>query len=193
LVKQALVRYHNSGQYARDIVEVVNRARDYLANRIKENSQARSKQKLAIVVDVDDTAISTYKAMFKDDFAATKELLNARLNRTDLPAIRAILNLCNFAKKHDVAIFFLTGRKESLRANTVKELKYAGFNNWKKLFMRTNTYFRLPAAAFKIAIRKKIENNGYDIVINIGDQYSDLAGGYADQAFKLPNPYYFVP
>ena len=40
---------------------------------------------------------------------------------------------------------------------------------------------------------KAIEAQGYDIVANVGDQYSDLAGGHADRAFKLPNPFYFLP
>src|SRR5204862_321926 len=31
------------------------------------------------------------------------------------------------------------------------------------------------------------------IVANIGDQYSDLAGGNADVAYKLANPFYFLP
>ena len=40
--------------------------------------------------------------------------------------------------------------------------------------------------------KKEIENNGYDIVLNMGDQYSDLKGGYAERVFKLPNPFYYV-
>ena len=34
---------------------------------------------------------------------------------------------------------------------------------------------------------------GYDIVANFGDQFSDLIGGYADRAVKLPNPTYYLP
>jgi len=34
---------------------------------------------------------------------------------------------------------------------------------------------------------------GYDILLTIGDQYSDLKGGYADKGFKLPNPMYYLP
>ena len=34
---------------------------------------------------------------------------------------------------------------------------------------------------------------GYDIVANFGDQFSDLIGGYADHAVKLPNPTYYLP
>jgi hypothetical protein len=41
--------------------------------------------------------------------------------------------------------------------------------------------------------RAKIEDQGYRVIANVGDQYSDLAGGHAGVAFKLPNPFYFIP
>ena len=34
---------------------------------------------------------------------------------------------------------------------------------------------------------------GYRIVVNMGDQPSDLAGGYAEKAVLLPNPFYRIP
>ena len=34
---------------------------------------------------------------------------------------------------------------------------------------------------------------GYTILLTIGDQESDLAGGFAERGFKLPNPVYFLP
>jgi hypothetical protein len=30
------------------------------------------------------------------------------------------------------------------------------------------------------------------IIANLGDQFSDLAGGYAERTFKLPNPFYSI-
>ncbi len=46
---------------------------------------------------------------------------------------------------------------------------------------------------YKTAMRKKITEQGYDIVLSMGDQYSDLVGGYDDAMFKVPNPYYYIP
>jgi hypothetical protein len=40
---------------------------------------------------------------------------------------------------------------------------------------------------------RAIEAQGYRIVASVGDQYSDLAGGHEAVAFKLPNPFYFLP
>ncbi len=46
---------------------------------------------------------------------------------------------------------------------------------------------------YKAGTRAYIESQGYDIVADFGDQYSDLTGGYADRTFKLPNPSYYLP
>jgi hypothetical protein len=42
-------------------------------------------------------------------------------------------------------------------------------------------------------MRQKIQEMRYKIIVNIGDRFSDLAGGHAERVFKLPNPYYFIP
>jgi hypothetical protein len=46
---------------------------------------------------------------------------------------------------------------------------------------------------FKAPERRKISEQGYTIVLSLGDQDSDLEGGYAERTFKLPNPVYFLP
>jgi len=50
-----------------------------------------------------------------------------------------------------------------------------------------------PTIQYKSGTRAYIESQGYDIVGNFGDQYSDLKGGYADRTFKIPNPNYYLP
>ena len=50
----------------------------------------------------------------------------------------------------------------------------------------------VSAASFKAAERKKITERGYTIILNMGDQQSDLAGGFAEKTFKLPNPGYLL-
>ncbi|HEY1317401.1 MAG TPA: HAD family acid phosphatase [Gaiella sp.] len=50
-----------------------------------------------------------------------------------------------------------------------------------------------PTIQYKSGVRAHIEDLGYEIVGNFGDQFSDLEGGFADKTFKLPNPNYFLP
>ena len=50
-----------------------------------------------------------------------------------------------------------------------------------------------PTIQYKSGVRAHIEDLGYEIVANFGDQFSDLTGGFADKTFKMPNPNYFLP
>jgi predicted secreted acid phosphatase len=46
---------------------------------------------------------------------------------------------------------------------------------------------------YKSGTRAYIESQGYDIVANFGDQFSDLLSGFGDKTFKMPNPNYYLP
>lgn len=189
LVKQNLVRYHDSGEYDHDINKSITKAETYLANKIVKNN----KQKLAIVLDLDETSLSNYQLMQQDDFSSTHAAIIKRLKAPNHPAIPETLALYKFAEQHGVAVFFITGRGNDLRKFTDAELKRAGYTHWNQLFMHSTTDPDHSVIAYKSSVRKKITAMGYDIVLNVGDQYSDLAGGYADDQIKLPNPYYYVP
>jgi acid phosphatase len=49
------------------------------------------------------------------------------------------------------------------------------------------------AADFKAPQRGDIEEQGYTIIANVGDQPSDLEGGFAERIYLLPNPFYRIP
>ena len=46
---------------------------------------------------------------------------------------------------------------------------------------------------YKSGTRAYIESQGYTIVADFGDQFSDLEGGFAQKTFKMPNPNYYLP
>ncbi len=50
-----------------------------------------------------------------------------------------------------------------------------------------------PTIQYKSGVRAHIEDLGYEIVANFGDQFSDLIGGFAAKTFKMPNPNYYLP
>jgi predicted secreted acid phosphatase len=50
-----------------------------------------------------------------------------------------------------------------------------------------------PTIQYKSGTRAYIESQGYRIVADFGDQFSDLLGGHADKTFKMPNPNYYLP
>lgn len=87
------------------------------------------------------------------------------------------------------------------RADTLANLLEVGFPTPAGLYLRPTTppfpeYMPSPDCApaeFKSSVRAYIHSQGYHILVSIGDQESDLRGGHADMAFKLPNPMYHTP
>ncbi len=166
---------------------------DYVEYKVEKNRATTHPKKLAAIFDIDETSLSNYSAMVKMDFGGTpKDIANQEQLASD-PAILDTLKLYNLTKEKGVSLFFVTGRREYQRQTTIKNLQLAGYQGWKQLFMKPNNYHQNSIISYKSGAREKIKAQGYGIILNIGDQESDLKGGYADKTFKLPNPYYFIP
>jgi predicted secreted acid phosphatase len=90
-------------------------------------------------------------------------------------------------------VFFLTGRGEAERAATEQNLRGQGFEGWQELILRKAGQRSSTALEFKSAERARIVAQGYRIVLNVGDQWSDLRGTpEAEYSVKYPDPYYFI-
>lgn len=190
LAKLAVTRYMEDGQYQKDVNRAALDGEQYLQQRIQNNPDHR---RLAIVLDIDETAISNYKMIKKNDFGEPMSYVNYSMGVVHNDPIKPVLNLCQYAHQHGVSIFFITGRKEHLRKVTSKTLKESGYPQWQGLYLEPENAHYKSAILYKSAIRKALEQKGYDVVLSVGDQQSDLAGGYADKLVKIPNPIYLVP
>ncbi len=188
-LKHQIVSYHESGQYNSDVNKVAAKAMKYLQQRVKQNEKLKHPKKLAIVLDIDETSLSNFSAMKSVDFSS----VSLKGHQAHDPAIIPTLKIYKFAKKHKVAIFFITGRYEKERDMTSKSLQDAGYTDWTHLYLKPDNYHHKSAVHFKASTRKAIKKLGYDIVLNVGDQKSDLAGGYAEKVYQYPDNMYYVP
>jgi acid phosphatase len=191
LAKQQAIHYYDSGEYDKDVKNVVNDAMRYV--KIRLTRPFPKDKKPAIILDIDETSLSNYVDMKRLDFGGTLEQIRADEDKGEDPVIKPTLKLYRFAKDNHITVFFLTGRFEEERGVTENNLRKVGYNDWEKLILRDGEFRTKSAAAYKTAIRKQLSEQGYDIILNMGDQKSDLAGGYADKTFKLPNPFYLIP
>jgi HAD superfamily, subfamily IIIB (Acid phosphatase) len=148
-------------------------------------------KKLALVLDVDETSLSNYTAINADNFTFGPQSQAEATNEIG-KAIAPTLELFNLAKQNGVAVFFITGRRENTRTHTESNLTREGYSGWQQLILKPQASTD-TTVQYKSGARAGIEQQGYRIVANVGDQYSDLAGGHEDVGFKLTNPFYFLP
>ncbi len=193
ILKNQIIDYHQSGAYEAAMSRVGDKAERYLQKRVNENNKSVHPKKLALVFDIDETSLSSYAALKRLNFGGTNAEIDAVYRRTDAPAIEPTLKLYRYAVQHGVSVFFITGRRERDRSGTEKNLKAAGYTKWAHVYLKPNDYRLRSAIPFKSSRRKLIVDRGYDVVVNMGDQYSDLKGGYSDATFKYPNYIYFIP
>jgi predicted secreted acid phosphatase len=190
--------YHDSGAYQRGLQMVANQCASWI------KAQSASAKRPALVLDIDETALSNWEIIKRDDFgrpiAGPADLASAgpwgwaawdQLGRD--PAIEPTLEVFRTARAANVAVFFITGRPENQRAATERNLRAVGYGDYTRLFMVPNGAHFASAVDFKTPIRKEIEGLGYTIIANMGDQPSDLLGGHAEKKFLLPDPFYRVP
>jgi predicted secreted acid phosphatase len=190
--------YHNSGAYQRDLQLVADEATSWIKAR------APSAHQPALVLDIDETALSNWEIIKRDDFgrpiAGPADITSVgpwgwaawdQLGRD--PAIEPTLQVFRTARAAGVAVFFITGRPESQRIATERNLRAVGYKDYAKLFMVPNGVHFASAVDFKMPVRIQIEQLGFTIIANMGDQPSDLLGGHAEKKFLLPDPFYRVP
>jgi acid phosphatase len=195
--KAALLKYEHSGQYRRDIATVAAEAQAYLA------THPLNVPKPALVLDVDETSLSNWREIRVNDFGYIPfggcDLdhgpcgANAWEGMGQADAIAPVLDLFLTARSRNISVFFITGRRESNRAPTETNLRRVGFDGFVAVAHKPNDLHVKSAADFKAPERAKIVAAGYSILANVGDQPSDLAGGYADRTFLIPNPFYRIP
>ena len=194
--KHQVSEYVDSGRYDADIAAVAEQARVFLESR------AQREGKLAIVVDIDETALSNLPSLRANDYGfivgGPCDLprgpcgLLTWIGMARAEPIKPVLALVRLARERGVAVFLLSGRPERLRAATEANLRAAGYE-WTELLLKPDNLRTKSAVEFKAPERKKLQDQGYTIIVNIGDQMSDLDGGVAERTYKLPNPFYFVP
>jgi len=187
--KLRLANWHESGEYERAFAVAAQPGADYLARRI---SQRRAGERIAVVFDIDETLLSNWGYLAERNFGITTQSFADWVARHNDPALAPTQAIYQTARRAGVPIFLITGRSEALRADTMRQLRAAGYPKWVHLYMRPLGYSAASVIPYKSGARREISAQGYTIILNMGDQWSDLEGGFAEKAVKLPNPYYYI-
>lgn len=191
-----------------------------------ESMRTAGGKPLAAVFDIDEVLLCNIRNLpggtfrVEDQFASPSELLPAEAQAADeplsstwprdelwahtthsgtgynpaFPGARELLEQCEAL---GMTLFFVTGRLEPLRAETIENFRLVGFPVSEleagpdSRLQMCPADFTGPVAPFKEAAHAKIAAD-YCIVMNVGDQLSDLST-YADRQFLISHAFYTTP
>ncbi len=183
--KSAVKHYYESGNYYKDINKIIGKA---------ENSilKIKTRQNKVVIFDVDDTALSSYEYTKSLGFGFTFQSWLKWIKKAKAKPIEPVKKFYDFLISKGIKIIFLTGRDEFLFNVTKQNLISAGYSKFDTLICRSPEFKNVPAEKFKSKIRKSLSQKGYKILATIGDQKSDLEGGFTGIKIKLPNYLYII-
>ncbi len=205
----ALHQFSPTSSYANEMAGIVSDAEKYLNHPPGSGNGKKFSGQKAILFDIDDTTLNTFSYEIYSNFvfnpSTNAAFVNACLTSGCVfPATPGMVGLEKYAEGLGYTVFFLTGRPVSQMTGTIENLTSVGYD-----VDPANVYLKdlnaswlsscghsTPACTtiqYKSLTRQYIESQGYDIVANFGDQFSDLEGGFADQTSKIPTPMYFLP
>ena len=183
VLKAELREYHRSGAYLADIAAVCREAEAWIQRRAADGGR------LAVVVDLDETLWSNWAYFEAQDFGYVPAAWARWVEEARAPALAPVAELVRTLPARGVTVIFLTARAERERAATLRNLQGLNLAEGARLICQPDAD-RRANATFKATARAELRAEGWTLIANLGDQESDLAGGGAERAFKLPNPFY---
>ncbi|GER50814.1 HAD superfamily [Striga asiatica] len=183
--------YMTGKGYEIDLQMVSNEAANY-ARSVDLSGDGKD----AWIFDVDETLISNLPYYQQhgyglEIFDSTK--FDEWVETGMAPAIEPSLKLYEEVLKLGFKVILLTGRSERHRGITVENLSRAGIREWDKLILRSSEDHAKTATKYKSDKRDELVGEGYRILGNSGDQWSDLLGSsMSARSFKISNPMYHI-
>ena len=183
--KDVVKEYYESGKYDEELKGVINDAREQFSKiEIHKNS--------VVIFDVDETVLNNYGLAKQMDFGYVYDLNKKWNKELKAPAIQQVKDLYEFLLGKGVSIIFLTGRNYTEYDVTYENLMKVGYTKFDTLITQREDELKLKSQEFKSKKRVELTNLGYEIIGNIGDQWTDLNGPYSGIQIKIPNYLYEI-
>ncbi len=133
------------------------------SHRWLDRRVARGGGRLAIVLDIDNTAIASHYAFPRP--------------------VRPVLKLAKHAREDGVRIFFATARRQSQLGDISRVLRRAGYR-FEAVCGRHRSE-TIPHG--KQRCRRSLARQGFAVIAMIGNRATDFEGGHYERAFRLPS------
>lgn len=187
-VKQEL-RAYAKGAYPKEVEAVAKQVEQWIVERSKASKPG---ERLMVVFDMDETILSNDQYFESVDYGYSSATWYDWNLKGVAPALPPMKEVYDVARRCGVFVAFITGRREKTRTGAENNLKKIGCSDYAALRCRPDNEHG-SVVPFKTRERKQLEAEGYKIIANVGDQQSDLDGGFSEKTFLVPNPFYYVP
>lgn len=184
--KQLVQDYYEKGAYEKETTQLTD-------NAVSKLEKIAPLKNAVVIFDIDETSLSSYEHIKDVGFGYVPQMWSDWMLSAKQKAIPQTKNLYNKIIAKGLKVIFLTGRSEKYYESSFKNLVAEGYTKFDTLITRKANEHHSPAREFKSRVRQELAARGYQIVMNVGDQASDLEGGNSGIEVKLPNYLYFVP
>lgn len=180
------LNFSKTSQYKSEFMNAVRSAKAFCLKYKREHPDETN---LAIVSDIDETILDN-RPYFRLHPVRSWDMFDKWVQESKAPVLQPTYDFLKWAREQGFAIFLITGRPEADRKPTIINL-VRNQVSYDALYLREK-HGGPAAEIYKTDVRQQIEKMGFKIVVNIGDQLSDLAGGVSLDCEKLPNKMYFI-
>eukprot|EP01018_Ginkgo_biloba_P026523 Gb_28927 [translate_table: standard] len=180
-------------RYFLDSQVAIQQALDYLHNLTLD-----ADSKNAWVFDIGDTSLCNIPYYREHHWGGEEYNSTAKGEweaQERAEALPSTLKLYKALLAKGVIVFFISGKKEKSKTATRNNLLKVGYTGFAGLTVRgaSDNGKTKTAVVYKSEQREKLLTEGYRILGNVGDQWSDIPGwATGDRTFKLPNPMYYI-
>ncbi|MAJ81995.1 MAG: hypothetical protein CMF41_03670 [Legionellales bacterium] len=182
MVKQVTIDAMEYAKYHLEFSSVLDKAKKIVLDTKIDTTPA-------VVIDIDETILSNQSYILSDnDLNDLEKFCNWQKLGICQP-IQSMVEFYNWLCLKNISIFFITARSTDLEVATLKNLANIGVVSWTDIYFRDASKWPIPKL-FKAFSRSEIYKNGFEIILNIGDQPTDFEGGFALNHLKVPNPFY---
>jgi predicted secreted acid phosphatase len=188
MTKQNVISFYESDAHSNQVREILEQAKKVIDSQV-------SLQDCAVVLDIDETSLNHYKSLKDVGFPQEENhnIWNELIAKTNAEPIKPTLDFYQYCINKGIKVFFISARFATYLNATKQALQNAGYVDFEDVFVfprDISIYSSKDFKNFKAERRAYIESLGYKVLISIGDQSSDLTGGYTLNTFQLPNYLY---
>lgn len=203
VAKSSEMPFPDNSQYNKEMTTIEAQASSCAVTRLSSQSVLNP----MFVFDIDDTLTSGYIADCQNGFAKYQpQVWQQAKESSAFVRTPQMYKLLQYAFSHNISVALVTGRPIAQYTMTVQNLitAYPEFESNINQLVSLGNLMLVPESegnwtidSFKNTARQELINKGYTIILNMGDQYSDLDYIYPYSnapacSYKLPNYMYYI-